>query len=129
GKTRLALRLGADLLGAYPDGVWFIDLAPLADAALVPATALTAVGASALPGQLPEARLVEHLRARRALLLLDNCEHVLDAAAGLADAVVRGCPGVRVLATSREPLGVPGETAWPGPSLALPPPHPAPSAA
>jgi predicted ATPase/class 3 adenylate cyclase len=122
GKTRLALQLGAALLGVYPDGVWFVDLAPLADAALVPATALAALGTAALPGQPAEARLLEHLRPWRALLLLDNCEHVLAAAARLADAVVRHCPGVRVLATSRELLGLAGETAWRVPSLALPPP-------
>ena len=129
GKTRLALQAAAEAIEGYPDGVWFVDLAPLAAAALVPATALAALGAAALPGQPPEARLLEHLRSRHALLLLDNCEHVLEAAARLADTLVRHCPGVRVLATSREPLGVAGETAWRVPSLGLPDPDDAPGAA
>ena len=109
--------------------MWFVDLAPLADAALVPATAVAALGTAPLPGQPPEARLLEHLRARRLLLVLDNCEHVLEAAARLVDAVVRGCPGVRVLATSRELLGLAGETAWRVPSLGLPDPDAAPDPA
>ena len=145
GKTRLALQAAAAGLGAdgppsgapdgwpdgwpYPDGVWFVDLAPLAEDTLVPATALAALGAAALPGQPAASRLVEHLRTRRALLVLDNCEHVLEAAARLADAVLRGCPGVRVLATSRELLGLAGETAWRVPSLDLPDPDDAPGAA
>ena len=100
----------------------------------MPAAALAAVGAPGRadgPGapEAPEARLVAHLRPWRALLLLDNCEHVLEAAARLADAVLRGCPGVRVLATSRELLGVAGETAWRVPSLGLPDPDAAPGAA
>ena len=134
GKTRLALLAAAEAVEGYPDGVWFVDLAPLAAGALVPDAALAAVGA---PGRAdgpgapaaPEARLVAHLRPWRALLVLDNCEHVLEAAARLADAVVRGCPGVRVLATSRELLGLAGETAWRVPSLGLPDPDAAPGPA
>ena len=134
GKTRLALQAAADASEGYPDGVWFVDLAPLAAGALVPDAALAAVGAPGRgdgPGapEAPEARVVAHLRPWRALLLLDNCEHLLDACARLADAVVRGCPGVRVLATSRELLGVAGETAWRVPSLGLPDPDAAPGAA
>ena len=131
GKTRLALQAAAEAIERHPDGVWFVDLAPLADAALVPAAALAAVGAPGRedgPGA-PEARLVAHLRPWRTLLLLDNCEHLLEATARLADAVLRGCPGVRVLATSRELLGVAGETAWRVPSLGLPDPGAAPGAA
>jgi predicted ATPase/class 3 adenylate cyclase len=131
GKTRLALQAAADAIERYPDGVWFVDLAPLAAGALVPDAALAAVGAPGRedgPGA-PEARLVAHLRPWRALLLLDNCEHLLDATARLADAVLRGCPGVRVLATSRELLGLAGETAWRVPSLGLPDPDAAPGAA
>ena len=137
GKTRLALQAAAEAIEGYPDGAWFVDLAPLAAGALVPDAALAAVGAPGRgdgPGapeapEAPEARLVAHLRPWRALLLLDNCEHLLEAAARLADAVLRGCPGVRVLATSRELLGVAGETAWRVPSLGLPDPDAAPGAA
>jgi predicted ATPase/class 3 adenylate cyclase len=122
GKTRLALQVAAELVDGYPDGVWFVDLAPLADRALVAAAALATLGAREVPGQEPLASLVEHLRARQLLLLLDNCEHVIDASARLGDALLRGCPAVRLLVTSRELLGVSGETAWPVPSLALPDP-------
>jgi predicted ATPase len=120
GKTRLALQAAAEAIDRYPDGVWFVDLAPLAEAGLLPDTALAALGTAPLPGLGAEARLVEFLRPRRVLLVLDNCEHLLDACARLADALLRGCPGVWVLATSRELLGVGGETAWRVPSLDLP---------
>jgi non-specific serine/threonine protein kinase len=129
GKTRLALQAAAGVVEACPDGAWFVDLAPLTEASLVPAAALAALGTAAPPGQPAVARLVEYLRPRRAFLVLDNCEHLLEAAAGLVDAVLRGCPGVRVLATSRERLGVAGETAWRVPSLGLPPPDAAPDPA
>jgi non-specific serine/threonine protein kinase len=125
GKTRLALQVATEMIETNPDGVWFVDLAPLADASLVAATALSAVGAVGpgdLSGQPPETRLVDYLRAKHALLLLDNCEHVVEACARLADSVIHHCPGVRVLATSRELLGVPGERAWRVPSLSLPEP-------
>jgi len=136
GKTRLALQAvaGGPAAGGpsggppRPDGVWFVDfgtLAPRADAARVAGAVLEAAGAREAPGQPALTALVAHLEPRLALLLLDNCEHVLAACAPLVDAVLRRCPGVRVLATSREPLGVPGEAAWRVPSLALPdPPRP-----
>ena len=133
GKTRLALQAVAGGLDVAPDGVWFVDLAPLAplaDPALLASTALAALGAGEAPGQPAQATLLAHLAPRHALLVLDNCEHVVEACAALADAVLRRCPGVRLLATSREPLGVPGEAAWRVPSLALPDlpgPHGAPA--
>jgi class 3 adenylate cyclase len=123
GKTRLALHVAADRLDAYPDGVWFIDLAPLADVALVPAAALAALGAHEMPGQPPVTTLTHSLRARRVLLVLDTCEHLLEACARLVDTLLRQCPGVRLLATSRELLGVAGEIAWRVPSLTLPEPQ------
>ena len=126
GKTRLALQAAADALEQYPDGVWLAELAALADPGLVPQAVAQAVGVREEPGRPLPATLAEALRPRRLLLVLDNCEHVLEAAARLADALVRGCPGVRVLATSRELLGVGGETAWRVPSLGLPPPDAAP---
>jgi predicted ATPase/DNA-binding CsgD family transcriptional regulator len=121
GKTRLALRIAADALPGYPDGAWLVELAAVADPALVPQTVAFAVGARELPGQTATDGLVHFLRGRTLLLLLDNCEHVVDAAARLADALLRSCPSLRVLATSREALGAAGETAWRVPSLALPP--------
>jgi predicted ATPase/class 3 adenylate cyclase len=120
GKTRLALQVAAELVDRFPDGVWFAELAPVADPAVVPPTVLAAVGGQETPGRPPLDALVEHLGAATALLLLDNCEHLLDAAARVADAVVRRCPGVRVLTTSRELLGLAGERAWRVPSLAAP---------
>jgi predicted ATPase len=120
GKTRLALRLAATVGDTYPDGVSFLDLAPLSDEALLPETVLAGLGLREAPDQVPLATLTEHLRTRRALLVLDNCEHLVAACAAVVDALLRACPGVRVLATSRELLGVAGETAWRVPSLALP---------
>jgi non-specific serine/threonine protein kinase len=125
GKTRLALevaRAAARAAGAYPDGVWRVELAPLADPALVPVAVAGAVGVRERPGEpLPET-LARALRAKRLLLVLDNCEHLLDACARLSHAVMQSCPGVRVLATSREPLRVAGEVVWRAPPLAAPPP-------
>ncbi|MFD7320949.1 BTAD domain-containing putative transcriptional regulator [Streptomyces sp. NPDC059875] len=122
GKTRLSQE-GAERAagaGAWPDGVWLAELAPVTDPEAVTEAVLGAVGAreTVLRGagaeelrgtETPLGRLVEHCASRRLLLILDNCEHVVDAAAGLAEALLARCPGVTVLATSREPLGVPGE--------------------
>jgi predicted ATPase/class 3 adenylate cyclase/DNA-binding NarL/FixJ family response regulator len=116
GKTRLALQAAAGVL----DDVWWVELARLEDAALVPAAVIGAIGVRELPGQGPLQTLVTYLRARRALLMLDNCEHVLAACAELAEALLRACPSLTVLATSRAPLGVPGEMAWRVPSMSLP---------
>lgn len=117
GKTRLALAAAADLAGGFPDGACFVELAPLADADLLPQQVLTALGLREETGQSPGATLAAHLRARQVLLVFDNCEHLVAAAATLAEGLLRACPGVTVLATSREPLGVPGETTWRVPSL------------
>jgi predicted ATPase/DNA-binding SARP family transcriptional activator len=103
GKTRLALRLAAAQAGAWADGVWLADLTAVADPALVPATVAAAVGADG-----PEF-LLDYVRTRELLLVLDNCEHLVDACAELVAAVLPASPHVRVLATSRLPLGVPGE--------------------
>ncbi|WP_330176116.1 winged helix-turn-helix domain-containing protein [Streptomyces sp. NBC_01498] len=129
GKTRLSQEAaaGGDR-DAWPDGVWLAELAPVEDPATVPEAVLVALGARETvlrgagaeglravdPGaDDPLVRLVEHCARRRLLLLLDNCEHVVDAAARLAEEVLARCPGVTVLATSREPLGVPGELVRP----------------
>jgi non-specific serine/threonine protein kinase len=124
GKTRLALRVAADALASYPDGVWLVELAALSDPALVPQTVATAVGAREVARQTPAESLEHFLRPRRVLLVLDNCEHVVGEVARLVDALLRRCPGLRVLATSREALGGAGEVTWWVPSLALPPAGP-----
>ena len=106
GKTRLSLQVAADLLETRPDGAWIAELAPIADAALVPEVVASALGVEEQPGKTPLMALVERLKDKRLLLLLDNCEHVLDAAARLADSLLRNCPGVQILATSREASGL-----------------------
>jgi predicted ATPase/DNA-binding winged helix-turn-helix (wHTH) protein len=108
GKTTVALAVAEQMLGAYERGVWIIDLAPLRDPGLVPSAVATVLSLQ-IRTEDPLPGLVTALRDSRVLLLLDNCEHVIDAAASLAAAVLSGAPGVRILATSREPLGLPGE--------------------
>lgn len=120
GKTRLALQLAAGVLDRYPDGVWLAELASLADEALAPAFVASALGVREQPGQPLVVTIVAALRPKRLLLLLDNCEHLPDACARLADALLRGCPAVQILATSRAALGMAGETTWRVPSLTLP---------
>ena len=131
GKTRLAIETAARLTDEMPDGVWFVPLAPVGDAMDVPQAVLSAIGAPeavwvgepdpvrvVLP---PLDRLADILAARQLVLVLDNCEHLIGAVARLAGRVLAEAPGVRILATSREPLGVTGETLCPVPSLPLPP--------
>jgi len=123
GKTRLSLHVAADLLAAFPDGVWLVELAPLVDPVLVPQTAAVAVGLREELGRPILDTLLGHLRAKIALLLLDNCEHLVAACAQLGEMLLRQCPDVRILASSREALGVPGEIVYRVPSLAFPPPQ------
>jgi hypothetical protein len=120
GKTRLALRAAARLGGRFGDGVWWVDLAPLPDANLVPRRVASALGVAESPGRATAELLVEYLKSREMLLVLDNCEHLVEECASLADVLLHACPDVRILATSREPLGVAGEVSWPVPPLALP---------
>ncbi|MDQ4104255.1 MAG: NB-ARC domain-containing protein, partial [Actinomycetota bacterium] len=120
GKTRLALQVAADAIHRHPDGVWWAELARLEDPALLPAAVITAVRTSEAPGRPVLDTLVEHLRGRRTLVVLDNCEHLLAACAELADALLRACPSLTILATSRAPLGIPGEITWRVPSMSLP---------
>lgn len=120
GKTRLALQAAVDAIDHHPDGVWWVALARLEDATLLPAAVLGALGLREVPGRSLLDTLVEHLRARRALVVLDNCEHLLAACAELVDALLRGCPSLTILATSRAPLGGSGEFTWRVPSMSLP---------
>jgi predicted ATPase/DNA-binding SARP family transcriptional activator/DNA-binding CsgD family transcriptional regulator len=120
GKTRLALEAARDLVGAYPDGVWLVELAPLSEPELVAQEVAAALEVSERPGQPLTDTLVDALRPKRTLLVLDNCEHLVDAAAQLVDILLGACPHLRVLATSREALSVPGEMNRPVPPLPLP---------
>jgi predicted ATPase/class 3 adenylate cyclase len=121
GKTRLALQVAADVLDNYGDGVWLVELAPLADPALVPQAVATVLGVREESGRPLTAVLADALKDRRALLLVDNCEHLIVACATLVDTLIRAGPALHVLATSREALGIAGETVYRVPSLALPP--------
>ena len=119
GKTRLALRAGADLQRTVRDGVWFIDLAGLEDPHLVAKAVISGLGVADQSGQWPTSLLVSHLASREAMLILDNCEHLLDAVAVLADVVLKEAAGVRLLATSRQALGIAGERVVQVPPLTL----------
>jgi predicted ATPase/class 3 adenylate cyclase len=126
GKTRLALQSAAGMLedsgdaGNRLSGCWLVELAPLSEPSLVPQTVASALGLKEEPGRPVLQTLTEHLKSKHLLLILDNCEHLLESCAQVADAVLRGCPGVLVLATSREGLGISGETLYRVPSLSLP---------
>ncbi|HYM49863.1 MAG TPA: NB-ARC domain-containing protein [Candidatus Limnocylindrales bacterium] len=117
GKTRIALQLASELTHAYPDGAWLVELGPLADPGLVPLAVAESLGLSEQPGRPIADTVVGHLRARRLLFVIDNCEHVVEAAATLVADLLARCPHLRLLATSREPLGVPGEITWRVPPL------------
>ncbi len=120
GKTRLSLEVARALLDIFPDGVWFIELAPLANPELVPQTVATSLGLREEASRSITATLTGYLQAKTALLLLDNCEHLVQACAQLAETLLRACPNLYLLATSREALGVPGEVAFPIPTLSTP---------
>jgi predicted ATPase len=119
GKTRLAVQVAADLAEKYGDGICYVDLAPITHPAVVPVTAARALGLPDQPGRSTIDTLQQHLRDRHMLLVLDNCEHLLDSSASLVAALLGAAPSLTVLATSREPLGVTGEAGWQVPSLSL----------
>lgn len=121
GKTRLAVQVAAELVDGSGDGVWLAELAPLADGALVAATVASALGLRPEPTRPVVETLVNALRSRRMLIVLDNCEHVINAAAELADVLLSECPTVALLATSREPLRIAGEQRYRVASLGMPP--------
>lgn len=120
GKTRLALRVAEDLVATYPDGVWLVELAVLTDPALIPQVVASTLGVREQPDRPITETLVDNLRPKKLLLLLDNCEHLLRASAELTESLLRNCSGLRILATSREPMNIAGEVVWPVPSLTLP---------
>ena len=120
GKTRLALEAGQGLGGRFADGVWWIDLSGAREPALVADVLASALGVRERSGEAIVATLTRHLRRKEALLIIDNCEHLLEACAEVVDAVARECPAIHVLATSREPLAVSGEVTFPVAPLAAP---------
>jgi predicted ATPase/class 3 adenylate cyclase len=120
GKTRLALEVGTQLLGQFADGVWLVELGGLTDPGLVPEAVVTALGFMIQPGLGPTESLIAMLGPRSLLVLLDNCEHLVEAAAQLTEALLKHCPELRILATSRDVLGVGGEVTWRVPSMATP---------
>jgi predicted ATPase/DNA-binding CsgD family transcriptional regulator len=120
GKTRLAVELASRVADRFPDGVWWVDLAPLAEERLVPATVAEVLEVRPLPGSTELQALCTYLASRQALIVLDNCEHLLRACAEVGEALLQAGPDAVVLATSRAPLGIGGETEWRVPSLSLP---------
>jgi predicted ATPase/class 3 adenylate cyclase len=120
GKTRLSLQIAADALEKYPDGVWFVDLAPIKDPSLVPNVAAQVLGVHEEPGKSITQTLLAHVKEHKLLFVLDNCEHLVSACASLADALLQGAPEVRILATSREGLHIRGEQTYPVLPLAVP---------
>ena len=127
GKTRLALQVAAELVEDYADGVWLVELAALSDPALMPQAVATSLGLREEPGRPLTQTVTDYLFPKSALLLLDNCEHLLPACAGLVDTLLKACPHLCVLATSREALGMAGEQVYRVPSLLAPDPAALPS--
>jgi len=120
GKTRLALEVARQTAEDYPDGAWFVDLAPLQNALLVPNVVLATLGLGGQATRTPTATLIRAIGSRELLCVLDNCEHLVEACAELAEALLRQCAGLRILATSRQVLGAVGETTWRVPALRIP---------
>jgi predicted ATPase/DNA-binding SARP family transcriptional activator/DNA-binding CsgD family transcriptional regulator len=120
GKSRLALEVARDLAGLYPDGVWLVELAALTHGALVSQVVAEILGMQEQPNRPLTATLAEDLRAKQMLIVMDNCEHLVEACARLVDVLLGSCSGVCVLATSRESLNVAGEVVWSVPPLSVP---------
>src|SRR6266540_2255176 len=123
GKTRLSLQVAADLLEKFEHGVWFVELAPLMDPELISPTILSTIGISEQQGKTPIEILKEYLHEKSVLIVLDNCEHLIEASAKLANTLLNAAPKIKVLASSREALGVKGELSYSVPSLSLPDPR------
>ncbi|MCW3099618.1 MAG: adenylate/guanylate cyclase protein [Chthonomonadaceae bacterium] len=123
GKTRLAVQVGAEALDEYKDGVWLVELAALSDPDLLPQAVASVLGLREEPGRPLLQTIQDYLRDRQLLLLLDNCEHLVGACALLADTLLKTCPRLSILASSREPLGIAGEHPWRVPSLLTPAPN------
>jgi DNA-binding winged helix-turn-helix (wHTH) protein len=122
GKTRLALQAAAEVMDAYRDGVWLVELGSISNPLLVPTSVAQVLGIQEIAGASLTDTLCTHLKSRQLLLILDNCEHLLDACATLADAVLRSAAETTIIATSREPIHVSGEQTYPLQALSLPEP-------
>ncbi len=120
GKTRLALKVASETTTTFPDGTWYVELAPLKHGDRVPSAVARTIGVREEPGRALTETIVEHLRAANALLILDNCEHLLRACGDLATELLQNCAHLKIVATSREALGVAGEAIWQVPSLSIP---------
>ena len=127
GKTRLSLRVGSESLGQFPSGVWFVELAPVTNPALVPQTLLSIFNLREDSHRTALEVLINFLRPKTLLLILDNCEHLIEACAGISEALLRACPKLKILASSREPLSIAGEVPYRVPSLVIPDPDHLPS--
>ena len=121
GKTRLAVQVAANVLDRFPDGAWLVALESIRDPDLVPTAVAAALEVAERPGRPVMETVCDAIGSRKLLVVLDNCEHLLEASALLVDALLDSCPEVRIVVTSREALGVEGEQSWPTPSLTLPP--------
>jgi predicted ATPase/DNA-binding CsgD family transcriptional regulator len=124
GKTRLSIKVANELLNEFEEGIWFIRFAPLSDSELVPQAVASVLGVSEKKKRPILDTLIGHLKEFQTLLIFDNCEHLIDACAQLAESLLRACPNVKILATSREPMNLPGEVVWTVPPMSLPEPHP-----
>ncbi|HEX9388943.1 MAG TPA: adenylate/guanylate cyclase domain-containing protein [Anaerolineales bacterium] len=120
GKTRLSLQVAVDLLDQFPHGTWFVELASLTDPQLIPQSILSTIGVNEQPGRAPIELLKEYLHGKRSLIILDNCEHLIETSARVADSLLNAAPDLKILASSRESLRLRGELAYPVPSLSLP---------
>lgn len=123
GKTRLALQAAADVASEFEGGVWLVELASLTDGSLLPGSIGNVLHLREDAQRYSLDVVADHLQGKEALIVLDNCEHLVDAAASAADHLLKRCPAVRILATSREPLNIPGELVWRVPSLSMPAGH------
>ncbi len=120
GKTRLSIQVASQLLDEYPNGVWLVELAPITDPPLVTLTVCAALDITPQGNTSALNVLTDYLRPKKVLLVVDNCEHLIDACAQLCDALLHACPDLRIIASSREALGIEGENAYRVPSLSLP---------
>ena len=120
GKTRLALAVAREMVERFEDGVWWVELAPLSDPGLVAGAVASTLNVREMPDRPLSEVLVEHLKSTKILVVLDNCEHLAEGCVAIADTLLRACPDLQILATSREPLRLAGEAVWMVPSLSLP---------
>jgi predicted ATPase/DNA-binding CsgD family transcriptional regulator len=123
GKTRLSIQVASELLNEYPHGVWLVELAPITDPSLVAQTVCAALDVTPQGNISALSALVNYLKSKNLLLVIDNCEHLIDACAQLCTSLLHACPSLRMIASSREALGVEGESTYRVPSLSLPPPN------